>query len=157
MKTAKLLILSIIIISFIACNNKENVVKKEVVNTEKATSNEEVIIKLDNPALFEGSTFGEFFQVLYKTGQYEEMVRFSSSDMIKEFGREKLINYYSKIDFGYNIKLKSRNLSGRDIILNYETDIVATKQIMRMPVKIENDTVKINLDKLENNKYFLIN
>lgn len=48
-------------------------------------------------------------------------------------------------------------MSGRDIILNYETDVIATKQIMRMPVKIENDTVKINLDKLENNKYFLIN
>lgn len=92
MKTAKILILSIIIISFITCNNKENVAKKEVVNTEKVTSNKEVVIKLDNPALFEGSTFGEFFQVLYKTGQYDEMVKFSSSDMVKNLeGRSWLI------------------------------------------------------------------
>ena len=47
---------------------------------------------MNNPVLMQGSSFGNFFQQLYKQGMWDEMMRFTSQKSISKFTRkEKLI------------------------------------------------------------------
>jgi hypothetical protein len=102
-----------------------------------------------NPVLIYGSSFGNYFQMLYKTGKYEEMIKFTSSKSVKSFGSKAILELYKKMNFGYTIKLKSKNdLDNGSIMLNYETIITATKGMLRMNVMVENDTTKIILQSI---------
>ena len=51
-----------------------------------------------NPVLIQGSSFGAFFQELYKQGQYNEMLKFTSKKSIDTYGKDNLIKYYKNID-----------------------------------------------------------
>lgn len=105
-----------------------------------------------NPALIYGSSFGEYFQTLYKTGQFEQMLKFTSSESIDKFGSEAILNFYRKMDFAYSIKLKSKNENADMTTLNYEAGIMATRSMVRIDVMIENDTCKILLKDLKSLK-----
>jgi len=105
-----------------------------------------------NPALIYGSSFGNFFQALYKIGKFEDMLHFTSSGSINKFGRDKVLNFYKTMDFAYKIKLKSMNAGATPIeatVLNYEAGIMATKNMLRMDVVVENDSCKIVLKDLK--------
>lgn len=102
--------------------------------------------KWNNPVLIQGSSFGHFFQQLYKQGLYDEMVRFTSDKSIKKYGSDSLIKYYRSIDFGYKMKLKSKFIQKDVTTLNYESDIVGGKHITRLCVVVENDTCRLLLD-----------
>lgn len=108
-----------------------------------------------NPVLIYGSSFGNYFQMLYKTGKYEEMIKFTSTKSINRFGTKSIIELYKKMDFAYEIKLKSK-IDNKDnsITLNYSTIINATKGLLRMNVIVENDSTKIILGSLNKNNPF---
>lgn len=97
-----------------------------------------------NPVLIMGSTFGHYFQSLYKLGKYDEMVKFTTVESVAAMGGPEAVKkMYSKLKFAYDMRLKSKSISGDTIILNYEAGIYATKHMVRIPVKIENDTTKL--------------
>ena len=104
--------------------------------------------KWDNPVLIQGSSFGSFFQQLYKQGMYNEMLRFTSKKSIGKYGEDSILKYYSSMDFGYKMKLKSRTINSKTNVttLNYESDIIGGKHITRINVVVENDTCRILLD-----------
>jgi len=106
-----------------------------------------------NPAIIYGSDFGNYFRTLYKLGKYDEMISFTSSQSIEQFGEEAIIEFYKNdLDFGYEIgKPHSKNISGNIITLNYEADIFATKKVVRIDIIIENDSCKIVLPNKLNN------
>lgn len=101
-----------------------------------------------NPILIYGSSFGNFFKTLYKTGDFNTMMKFTSSKSIKEYGYETILNYYKENDFGYDMKLRSRTYSNGVYTLNYISDIVGTKRVTRMDVVIENDSCKLVIDNI---------
>lgn len=103
----------------------------------------------NNPVLIQGSSFGHFFQQLYKQGQYNEMLRFTSKQSIKKYGSDKILKYYRSIDFGYSMKLKSKFIKDDVTTLNYESDILGAKHITRLNVVVENDTCRLLLDNLD--------
>lgn len=103
----------------------------------------------NNPAMFGGCSFGNYFQKLYKTGQFDEMMKYTSSESIKKFGKDKILTFYKSMDFGYKIDLKSQIKDGNTIILNYESEKYATKMMMRMNVIVEKDTCRILLRDLK--------
>ncbi len=108
-----------------------------------------------NPILIYGSSFGNFFQTLYKQGKFNDMILFTSKNSIEKYGIKNILEAYEKMEFGYNIKLKSSNSNpNKTITLNYETEIMATKGIMRMNVVIENDTVKVLLNNIKSKNPF---
>jgi len=75
------------------------------------------------------------------------MLKFTSSGSIKKYGTVNIRKMYETMEFAYTIKLKSK--TGTDtVVLNYEAIIYATKNMIRIPVVIENDTVKIVLQSL---------
>ena len=101
-----------------------------------------MVAKMNNPVLMNGSSFGNFFQSLYKLGQYDEMIRFSSKELIAKYGKQDLKEKYHKMDFAYEIKLKSI-YPGADstIDMNYSGVQFATNKMIRLTVRVENDTV----------------
>jgi hypothetical protein len=86
----------------------------------------------ENPALYYGTTFGHYFQILHRLGKYEEMLALTSSQTIEKFGEGRLLDFYQKMDFSYKLKLKARNGN----ILHYETQIFATKKTLKFGLKL---------------------
>jgi len=145
-----LLILTISILTlFTACENGDkNAVKID--SEALITPEPEVLNKpFANPVFIYGSSFGNFFQMLYKQGKFEDMLKFTSSNTITKFGKENIVVMYQNMAFAYEMKLKSQTISGDTTILNYEAGIFATKHMIRIPVIIENDTAKIVINKLD--------
>jgi hypothetical protein len=110
----------------------------------ESSSKKAELSQFSNPVLIMGSTFGHYFQSLYKLGKYDEMVRFTTLESVAAMGGPEAVKQaYSKLKFAYDMRLKSKSESGDTIILNYEAGIYATKHMIRVPVKIENDTTKL--------------
>lgn len=106
---------------------------------------------LDNPAIYMGSSFGQYFQILHKTGKYEEMLKVTSQSTIEKFSREELLRFYQEMDFSFPLKLKAFE----NEILYYKTEINATQKTIQINVVIENEECKISLDELNKTKPFL--
>lgn len=122
-------------------------------NSCSSHSNKGVIISNINPFYnlapgVEGSDFGTFFRTLYRLGRFDDMLSFTSSVSLEEFGRDRVIEFYkNELDFSYEINLNSYNQLGDTIVLNYDAQIFATNKVVRMMVLIENDSCKIVLPK----------
>ena len=145
---------SILAIALSSCGNKENSAKENIVTIFAGKS--EPIVKTEsdkqyaNPVFFggTGTSFGNYFQALYKIGRFDDMLKLTSSGSISKYGKANILKMYENMEFAYTIKLKSK--TGTDtIVLNYEAGIYATKSMVRIPVVIENDTAKIVLRNLK--------
>jgi hypothetical protein len=111
------------------------------------TDSADVVETIDysNPAIIAGSDFGSFFQELYKLGDYETMLSFTSSQSIDLHGEEAILNHYKNMQFGYELgDLKTINKDDYGInSLMYESNIQATDVITKIDVVIENDSCKV--------------
>ena len=118
-------------------------------NQAKAQNNYGSDKPFSNPSFMMGTNFGQFFQTLYRLGKYDEMLKFTSSESIKKYGKKTILDYYENCDFGYNIKIRGRAEEGSYVILSYNATIMATNKIVRMKTVVENDSAKIVLDNLK--------
>lgn len=105
-----------------------------------------------NPAFYvapgmEGTDFGNFFNTLYKQGKFEDMLAFTSSQSINQFGKDVILEFYKNdLKFGYEIgKPHSQSVAGNITTLNYDANIIATKKVIRISVVVENDSCKVVL------------
>jgi len=120
-------------------------------------SNAQEAPSFKNPVLIYGTSFGNYFQVLYRQAKYDEMIRFTSSKSITKFGYNYILAYYQHVQFGFKIKLKSRNVKGEITLLNYDATINATTCLFRIEVVLENDSCKLLLsDNFYSHKYFCV-
>ena len=90
--------------------------------------------------------FTNYFQALYKVGQFEQLLHFTAHESIQRYGTKSLLEKYHQMQFAYPLKLKSMTKEGGYTILNYETQKLATKRMLRLKVVIENDTTKLVID-----------
>lgn len=132
----KRIFLTLLVVWFCSLNSKAQV----YTGTDKPFS---------NPSFMMGTNFGQFFQTLYRYGKYDEMIKFTSSESIKKYGKKAILEYYENCDFGYNIKIKGRSEEGNYIILSYNANVMATNKVVRMKTVVENDSAKIVLDNLK--------
>lgn len=142
MKYLNMLIIIALVAFTSSCVNKEykqvDVTNKTVIDS---ITNES---KLNNPVLMNGSSFANYFQALYKLGRFEDMLIFTSKELITEYGKERILESYKKMNFAYDIKLKSmQNNNDSTYTLTYSGIQFATNKIIRMQVINENDTVKL--------------
>lgn len=145
----KKLLLSIFV--FYSCSSSQENDVPQNVPTIRQQNNEQTTIKLNNPALFMGSTFGEFMQILHKTGEYNTMLTYTAGQTVKKFGKTELLHFYQKINFSYPLTLKAYKANQ----LHYQTTINATQKTIQIPVVIENDTCKLILNQLNINQPFV--
>lgn len=131
------------------------------------TNNQKVIFQIShqktetektfsNPNLIYGSSFGSYFQSLYRTNQFEQMLCFTSSITLNRFTREQVLNYY-KNDFKFDYilgNLSNISLEDGTTILTYsKACIYATRRKLRIPCVLENDSIKIILNSLDNKPF----
>jgi hypothetical protein len=95
-----------------------------------------------------GTNIGQYFQTLYRLGKYDDMLKFTSQESIKKYGKDKILDYYRSCDFGYKIKINSRMQDDKYIILSYDANIMATNRVIRIKTVVENDSAKIVLNNL---------
>lgn len=130
---------------FVACSETTLSVKDDIVTFPVKVESSKTFA---NPFLIEGSDFGHFFQALYKLGKFDDMVKFTSSGTLAQFGSTKVFEFYKTMDFAYDVKLKSHNNINDTIVLNYKPEIMASRHMIRMKVVIENDSTKVVLENL---------
>lgn len=109
-----------------------------------------------NPALIQGASFGNVLQGYYKTGNYDILLQLTSTKSRKKFTDTAIVDYYKRMQFGYNLKLIAAKKRDNSWILTYRTSIFATETIINMRVAIEKDTCRIILpNDFSNQKIFL--
>lgn len=158
MKTLKkITILSIFVIVLSSCGNKE-VTVNPIPTTAMSSETGVDISVIDskekpfvNPALFQGSNFGEFFISMLRTQNYDMALKFTSKASIEKFGVNKIKEKYQNFKFNYNLKLSSSSEENNIITLKLSTNELATGKLKEMKVIIENDSCKLVLpDNIDN-------
>ena len=135
---------------FASCSEE---IKKESLTTEVKSENiiekENVISEFSNPAIIYGTDFLTFFKSLRKLGNYDEMVKFTASESVEKYGEEELRLYYENSFTNMsNSKLKNlEKIDDSNYIMHYLNSEFATKRAFQLNVKLENDSVKLVLDK----------
>jgi len=151
----KNLVFVLLVVLIASCNNNTELVadavgsEPKVLDTTKDNASLEESKPFSNPAIIYGSDFGNFFRTLYKQGKYDDMIKFTSKESLELHGEDVVRNFYkNKMKFGYEIgKPHSQNVEGDVTTLNYNGNIIATKTVIRISVKLENDSCKIVLPK----------
>lgn len=136
-----------IIFALFSCNNEEESTVFPPKNEEETTITP---FLTDDPALFMGSSFGEFFQVLHKTGRYEEMLLYTDQATKEIFTKEELMEFFQNMNFSYPLDLRAEQGN----VLLYKTTIDATEKTLQFPFRIENDTVRAVFEELNVNQPF---
>ena len=140
-----------------ACGEPVKVVEVKS-NLKTETVERQKKIKYNDPIFFmgTGTSFGLYFQELFKLGRYSEMLDFTSVQSIKKYGKERLLKYYSEeLKFGYTLgKLTSTNKMNDRITLNYANSILfASRRVSRFNIVIEADSCKVLLNTLKSNPF----
>ena len=136
------LILLLFLLLFSCTDNSQPIVIGQV----SYASTPEVVTKpFSNPVLIYGSSFGNYFQSLYRIGDFESMLKFTSSSSIKKYGKKAILERYEKMKFNYRLALTSTKKEGDITVLNYSSNIIATRTMIRLRVAVENDTCKVIL------------
>lgn len=102
-------------------------------------------IDYSNPALIMGTSFGKFFNTLYKIGDFNKMLNFTSTQSRNKYNDSTILDQYRRMEFGYPLKLVSSQKQDQESILNYSSKIYGTTCIIRFRIRVENDSVKIIL------------
>ena len=137
----------LVLLSLGACKN-ELANEKESKTDIEQKQNEEPL-KLEDPIFYAGSSFGSYFQSLFKQGLFDELVELTDGKSRSTIGDSIIRGYYRNIDFAFEIKLKSMTNAGSMTWLNYEANIQATKQIFRFPVVIEQNFCNVDFSKFK--------
>lgn len=136
------LILFLLLLTLIGCSDSKKMKNQKAIETQEKVS-------LDNPSLFLGSTFGEFLQMNHKLGNYHRMLQFTCSQTRERYSDSVLIYFYKNMQFSYSLELRSLKEDKELVTLFYRTSIQATEKTIKMKVAVEDDTVRLFLDKLD--------
>lgn len=104
-----------------------------------------------NPSIIFGSSFGQFFQALYRNNQFEKMMSFTSNSTIEKFTKKEVLNYYKrdfKFDYVLGVLSNINEEDGITILTYSKGSIYGTRRKLRIPCILENDSVKIILNSL---------
>jgi hypothetical protein len=134
-----------------SCHESENETALVIITHKEATV-ESQSKPYSNPNLIYGSSFGNYFQALYRQDRFGDLLKFSDSQSRKRFGDGRLIGFY-KNDFHFDFqmnKLTATNKSGDTTLLIYsEAIILGTKRKIIIPCLIQNDSCKIVIRNLK--------
>ena len=146
----KNIIYLLIILTSCSVNNKPTEDSVVPIVEKVDSTNDVEVFKMSDPIFMAGSTFGHYFQAYYKIGNFDMLMKMTSKESIDKFGYNEILESYENMEFGYSIKFKSMIDKGDNRwLMNYETEQNATKKILRIVVKLENDTVKLVVKDLE--------
>ena len=148
----KKIIIGLLTLIIIRCSNPP-IAKGEPAQAKPKSK----ISPYSNPLIIYGSAFGEFFQCIYRLGNYEAMLKFTAAQTRIKHGSAKLLKYYRdelKFDFELD-RLTNAYCAGDTITLVYSNaKIMATRKLIKLNVIIENDSCKLLLSNLNSNPFY---
>jgi hypothetical protein len=122
---------------------KQDVIKKESV--EKPYNNAVFVC---------GSSFGIFFQSLYRLNKHEDMLQFTSQKSRKQFGDKAILEFYRnnyEFDFQLNKLTSIHKKKGETSYLVYANAIIlGTRRKVVLETVNENDSIHLVIRKLKN-------
>jgi hypothetical protein len=130
----------------------EDVIK--ITTQESMVPPNEAALELNNPAIFLGSDFGSFLRSLYGIGDFERMLAFTANEVRSKYGDTQLLASYRELDLRMEMRLLSITQTDSLLFMNYECIDKATKTVRRLPIIIENDSVKVFPLRLEDGTMF---
>lgn len=92
-----------------------------------------------------GTDFLSLFQAYYKVGDWDMLLKLTSSESRKRYGDARILAYYRQMNFGYRIRLISLKTVQTSYELTYKAQIQATDVIIRCRVVVERDTCRLVL------------
>lgn len=98
-----------------------------------------------NPVNIYGSSFGQYFQALYRNNQYQTMCLFTSNLQRESMGDDSLFNYYkNEFELDYNLgRLSNIQYLNDTFQLTFaNASLYATRTKVIIYCAIENDTTK---------------
>lgn len=152
-----ILVTLLFIHTLISCNNHDKEKKFKTSLDTKLDVEEKTTKSFANPVFIYGSSFGHYFQTLYRNNQYETMLSFTSSRTKSKFGKQTLVEFYqNKFKFDFQLGCPSNISSQRDTItLTYTKAYqIATRRKITIQCVIENDSTKILLNELIPNPFY---
>ncbi len=146
----KLCIIVALVLLF-GCDKKKQEVVEQSIKIENAI---EPITKV-NPAVLMGNTGASFLQIFaahWKLGHWNELIKMTDQQSINKYGNAVLEKKYKKTNLAMKLTLKSiADNEDATYTLNYETDVFATKRILRVKVRVlNNDSVKLVVEDVDN-------
>jgi len=135
-----------------SCSDVQN--QKRITNANEGKIHLRTLVekpRLSNPIFFLGTSFGQFFQMLHKTGEYHQMLTYTSQSTKQKFEDKELLDFYQEMNFSYTLRLKAF----KDGVLLYVGTIDATIRTIQVNVVIEDDTCRIVFTKLCPEKPFV--
>jgi hypothetical protein len=145
-KIILLFTVSLFVFVLSSCDNSQEKIEKVGEKPIKENiSNPNVLI-----GYYKGSSFGNFFQTLYKYNQYDEMLKFTSLESLELHGKEKILDFYKNMDFAYDLgefKSAKDNGDGTLILIYPYGEKFATNYKTEIKVKMEDGIYKIILPK----------
>jgi hypothetical protein len=110
---------------------------------------EEIVLKpYSNPTMILGSSFGNYFQSLYRLNDYKKMMDFTSEISIKKFGKALILRYYKeklKMNFALGKLTAMQKIGDTTILIYSKATEFATRRKIVLNTVLENDTVKMIL------------
>jgi hypothetical protein len=106
---------------------------------------------MNNPALMLGSDFLSLFQAYYKVGDWDMLLKLTSTASRKRYGDARILDFYRRMNLGYRIRLISLKNTTKGYEMTYKAQIQATDVIIRCRVVVERDTCRLVLPDLKNN------
>lgn len=111
----------------------------------RSVSGQNSVCNFRNPKNICGTSIAELFQVYYRIGDFESMLKFTSSRSISLFGKTPIEEKFRKMEFGYQLHLIACSSFGKTYHITYSTRIYGTEVVIRIESEIENDSAKIVL------------
>jgi hypothetical protein len=152
MRKIKLIVgIGLVIFLLIGCLTKQ--VENEIERGVKAEPKEE--LKLNMPALYMGSTFGQYLRICKITGNYPQLLACTSMETRRKYNDSLLTDFFQNTQFSFALRLKAIKWNGEKFTMFYNTTIEATQKTIQINGVIENDSCKLILDFLNLDKPFV--
>jgi hypothetical protein len=147
MDFSKTLIIGLVMIS---CANPERSCKARLSKSASMVHVSEPEV-WSNPNIIIGSSFGNIINTAYRLKNFELLYLLTDSTTRKKYSKLEITDIYSTLGLGFDMRLLDTKIDSGNFSMSYEVVIDATKQIIRLPVVVQNDTCRLLLIEFSSN------
>ena len=131
---------------FVSCGTKETVKEPTASVEAKTVVAPDAKLDFSDPSRMSGNTnFGAFFIVMFRHGDYDMALKFTSKGSIEKFGKDKIKDTYANFPYNYTLHLADSKTKNDTITLSFSTNEYTMGKFKHMIVVVENDSCKLVL------------
>ena len=98
-----------------------------------------------NPNIINGSSFGNIINTAYRLENFDLLYVLTDSTTRRKHSKQEITDICSTLGLGFEMHLLNTKKVSGIYSMSYEIMVDATRQIIRLPVVVENDTCRLLL------------